>query len=124
MVKKPPSRMDIVQGFMEPSLSVYVMATDGAAIKVGYSNDPGQRVGDLQTGNGDVILIYWAIRLKSASARKLERAFHRKFAGTQKHLHGEWYYIPVATAVAWLRALAKDLKLSYQPDVFYGMERD
>lgn len=55
---KPKLTMDdMVAGFGEPSLSIYVILADAAAVKIGVSNSPGGRARNIQTSQEKNIVL-------------------------------------------------------------------
>lgn len=103
--------------------AIYVMSAGfGACVKVGTSNNPASRVGAINTGNAVDVTISVVIWLEPPDANRLERAFHRKFQGTRRHLRGEWYNMKPGEAYAEMWTVAEglglDIRLERLPNVF------
>lgn len=88
---------------------VYIIAICGPdnryldRVKVGISADPHARRDTLQTGCPDELQVATLFPVPNRDiARALERAFHE----AQSHcaLHGEWFAMPVATAITLMCA--------------------
>lgn len=87
-----------MEGFISDPTVVYVMEAP-PLVKVGITKEPRGRVKQLQTGNGQIVRMYWYRWMDGADARKLELEFHREHKGGVGHAHGEWYYLSPAGAV-------------------------
>lgn len=113
-------------GYTAHIASVYVMvAGDDAAVKIGVSTNPGNRLRSLQTGQDRIIRIFWATELEFGDAHELERAVHARLkSALGVHASGEWYYIAPETAVGVIQREIEAGKHWAIPDRCYGMFRE
>jgi len=63
----------------------FIQAASGGNIKIGYAKGIGKRLKDMQTGNGEELVLLLALD----GDRGEERALHAKFASS--HARGEWF---------------------------------
>ena len=88
---------------------IYVMtAPNGAACKIGFSNNPARRCGVVQVSNSVPIKIFWSIFLDNEVAEKVERRIHKDLEGSDVHLRGEWYSMKPETAVSVIKTAISD----------------
>ncbi len=87
-----------MDGFLDEPTVIYVMDAP-PMVKVGVSKDPGNRIKKVQTGNGQIVRLYWYRWMHGSDAKKLEFEFHREYRGGVGHAYGEWYYLSPAAAV-------------------------
>lgn len=65
---------------------VYVIGAEGSSVvKIGKATDIPDRLGGIQTGNPERLVIRWAV----AGGRSLEKALHSQFKPFRKE--GEWF---------------------------------
>lgn len=95
-----------MDGFMNDPTAIYVLEAL-PLVKVGISNDPSKRVKGIQTGNGQVVRVYWYRWMDGAGARKLEKMYHDQHQGSTGHSHGEWYYTPAEEVIARLEQIIR-----------------
>ena len=72
---------------------IYFIRESGSHyVKIGYSNDPPSRLGELQTGNPHTLEILFLVQLTDLSAaRRIEKSFHDRYARSKTQ--GEWYIL-------------------------------
>lgn len=88
--------------------AVYVMSAGfGACVKIGTSRNPASRAASINSGNAVEVTISAVVWLVRDEANRLERAFHRKFSGTARHIRGEWYSMKPGEAYAELWEVAE-----------------
>ena len=82
---------------------VYFLEGPGGAIKIGYARDLTKRLASLQTGSPVRLRVLATVQ----GGSRLEREYHREFAGYA--LHGEWFSDNprIRREVARLRKLAR-----------------
>ena len=89
--------------------SLYLLTTDtDNPVKVGISEDPVKRLGDLQTANFVPLRIhrFWWMPGQRITAR-IESAFKDHF---QPHnVRGEWFDLPLSTAEAFVETSIRSL---------------
>lgn len=86
----------------ERVVSIYVISeSPDGPVKIGVGAKPEKRLGECQIGNPRPLALYW--QYPWAAAPLLERAAHHKLA--ESHLHGEWFDVSVADAVATIDLL-------------------
>lgn len=72
-----------------PNVVYFVLASQTRRVKIGIAADPWYRLGNLQTGSPDKLVLLGGI--VSDAARQLETELHATFA--KWHSHGEWFDI-------------------------------
>jgi hypothetical protein len=87
-----------MEGFIADPTVIYVLDAP-PLVKVGISKQPRGRVKQIQTGNGQIVRMYWYRWMDGKDAKKVELEFHRQYQGGVGHSHGEWYYLSPASAV-------------------------
>lgn len=73
---------------MTETCYIYAIGTDTKQ-KIGFSKNPEKRMGQLQTGNSEVLSIHATIEVKPENAALLEKHLHKDIA--YKRLKGEWF---------------------------------
>lgn len=58
-------------------------------VKLGYSNDPDQRLCELQTGNSSVLRVVHRAKIREDRARPVEQQLHQEL--NHHRVRGEWF---------------------------------
>lgn len=104
--------------------SVYVICAGDSAVKIGVSRDPGNRAKQLQVAQDKVVRVFWATRLETDEAFRLEKEVHDALKRTQGRACGEWYYIAPETAVSVIQERIKTVGFWVKPDPWFGVFRE
>lgn len=91
---------------------IYVISGDHGRQKIGVSDDPAQRIRDLQTGS-PFRLSFEFLGLTNDTAYAIESEVHLLLA--QHRQSGEWFTIPPEMAIAAVMATARRLGHSLKP---------
>lgn len=76
---------------MKPSY-IYVMTDEEQFVsKIGISDHPVNRRNQLQTGNPNILSLYFCLQAKPDFVSALEKILHSSLSS--KRLSGEWFYI-------------------------------
>ena len=75
---------------------LYVIGPANGNIKIGYSEDPESRLGQLQTGNDQTLILHYTAEADPAKVQVLEKIIHRQL----RHLkiRGEWFKLTAEEA--------------------------
>lgn len=68
---------------------VYVIQDEQQRIKLGFADNVEERLAQLQTGNADVLMIVYRLRVNNM--RKAETALHSLFAAYRLRKENEWF---------------------------------
>jgi hypothetical protein len=74
---------------------IYVISS-GAAVKIGYSEDPSRRLRQLQTGHERKVELAHQEPVPAEQASKLERLVHE--ANRHHRIQGEWFDLSIDDA--------------------------
>lgn len=84
---------------------VYFIAAGSAAMKIGVSDDPANRLAQLQTAHYQKLYLLFTIECNSRDAAfEVEKAFHRWYA--DQRLRDEWFDIAATSVEEDLKLLA------------------
>lgn len=77
---------------------VYLIQSKSSSIKIGYSDDPHQRLNALKTGSAEKLALRTIIKCRDLpTAQRLESFLHQHYA--QYRVNGEWFAIDVSHIV-------------------------
>lgn len=85
---------------VSPSSFVYFVQAETGKVKIGYSQDPIDRLTSMRIGSPVKIWLVGAFEVRQHSVHALEKVLHRAFRAY--HSHGEWYDIPHDLLVVFL----------------------
>lgn len=93
---------------------IYVMGYDrGGPLKVGRAVDPAARRRELQTGSHRELKIFLAVMCGVPTMVEIERLSHLGLA--KQRISGEWFDVPVETAIAAIWAAFEAFQFGAQP---------
>lgn len=70
----------------------FIREANSHYIKIGYSNDPAKRLGELQIGNPHDMEIFAVLQLTDRDvARRIEAVYHERYKAAL--IRGEWYVL-------------------------------
>lgn len=70
---------------------IYAIGSDNGNIKIGFSNNPHQRLRSLQTGHNEPLQIHYIHEVSEENVKVFEKIIHKQLA--HKRVHGEWFDI-------------------------------
>lgn len=85
---------------------IYVLGTDKAPQKIGFSSSPASRARFLAPGNADEFSVDFSGPVPRKDAHQIERLIHSRLA--DKHVRGEWFDVGPSDGIAAVRAGIKD----------------
>ena len=95
--------------------SLYVISNPAAGcVKIGVSVAPANRATVIQTHVPGRISISRVWSLGRENAYALERACHKRLAGSRHHITGEWYRLSADTAENFIIKTAAEMGLSLE----------
>ena len=77
---------------------LYVIGPQCGAQKIGFSENPTQRLRTLQTASAEPLLVHTAVLVPKHRVRLLEKQLHRELG--YRRLTGEWFDLSPDDAVA------------------------
>ena len=91
---------------------VYVIGSSANPVKIGIAANLTSRLGALQIGNPDPLVVHYAVRCPSRLARQIEQTAHEKFK--EHHRRGEWFNVDAKTAFVELEQIASKVIGAHQ----------
>ena len=87
--------------FVKYTMFLYCIANSSGSVKFGFSKDPEKRLGSLQTGSEEELVLLETVRVPEDRVREYERILHKEFAHLR--VRGEWFRIQAEDGVAFLQ---------------------
>jgi predicted GIY-YIG superfamily endonuclease len=75
---------------------IYAIGPEAGPLKIGYTADPASRLGNLQVGHSEKLIIHYLREMDSARVWAMEQLIHRGIR--YKKIRGEWFDISPADA--------------------------
>jgi hypothetical protein len=75
----------VIEKYSHSGYIYFIQDGEGGNIKIGFSHNPSERIKQLQTGNGNILI---PLLIQEGNEKK-EESYHEIFK--DHHLHGEWF---------------------------------
>lgn len=87
---------------------IYIIRDGSGACKIGITDNPKQRLNELQIGSSVKLRIYNLIPVQAGKARRFESKIHRLLKN--RRLQGEWFFVDPKIALEAILAVVMDVR--------------